>query len=154
MVTEYGRSTIQYIENGLEVGAIGAVLLVVLLLFIFISCILLAFRQVQLWYWRVNCQVKVLENIERNLEEIKHNFPYAKEEAQVISGKEAMERTSDPSAATDRAEPAPAEAQPEASELLSEAAVPERPAVIKPGYNIGKTGKVYAEEVLREQIQF
>ncbi|QIB67856.1 hypothetical protein Ami103574_00370 [Aminipila butyrica] len=154
MITEYGRSTIQYIENGLEAGAIGALLLIVLFIFALLSCIFLAFRRVQLWYWRVNCQVKALENIERNLEEIKHNFPYAKEGAQVTLEEAAMEQPSGLSEVLDRAESTPVEVQQEGTEFLSEAAAPESPAVIKPGYNIGKTGKVYAEELLREQIQF
>ncbi|QAT43966.1 hypothetical protein [Aminipila luticellarii] len=159
MITDYVVSTIQYIENNLQVEAIGAVIIIALILLVLISLIFLAFRGVRLWYWRVNTQVKALEHIDKTLEEIKQNLPESLPEA----SKKEFEAADMEESITEQEVALPeectseaihTEAPNEAPKIVFDKRDKDERTIMKPGYNIGKTGKIYAEETLREQIQF
>lgn len=155
MLTDYVISTIQYIENNLQVEVIGAVIIIALILLMVISLIFLAFRSLRLWYWRINDQMKALENIDKNLEQIKNNLPEslgADTSVQVMEQESIQQKT--PSKEECVAETIQEDIQTETPKIVFDKKDKDERTIIKPGYNIGKTGKIYAEEILREQIQF
>lgn len=155
MVTDYVISTIQYIENNLQVEAIGAVIIIALILLMVISMIFLSFRSVRLWYWRINDQMKTLENIDKNLQEIKQilpdnigmEAPIKVMEADILEQRAPLEEERLTKTTQD-------DKQVETAKIVFDKMDKDERTIIKPGYNIGKTGKIYAEEMLREQIQF
>lgn len=155
MVTDYVISTIQYIENNLQVEAIGAVIIIALILLMVISILFLAFRSVRLWYWRINDQMMALENIDKNLEEIKQILPdnIGRETSMKIMEDEILEQRTPlkEECVTETTQDGP---QTETPKIVFDKMDNDERTIIKPGYNIGKTGKIYAEEMLREQIQF
>lgn len=155
MLTDYVISTIQYIENNLQVEVIGAVIIIALILLMVISLIFLAFRSLRLWYWRINDQMKALENIDKNLEQIKNNLPEslgADSSVQIMEQEIIQQKT--PSKEECVAETIQEDIQTETPKIVFDKKDKDERTIIKPGYNIGKTGKIYAEEILREQIQF
>lgn len=155
MVTDYVISTIQYIENNLQVEAIGAVIIIALILLMVISIVFFAFRSVRLWYWRINDQMKTLENIDKNLQEIKQilpdnigmEAPINVMEAEILEQRTPLEEECLTKTIQD-------DTQVETPKIVFDKMDKDERTIIKPGYNIGKTGKIYAEEMLREQIQF
>ena len=155
MVTDYVISTIQYIENNLQVEAIGAVIIIALILLMVISMIFLAFRSVRLWYWRINDQMKALENIDKNLQEIKQILPdnIGMEAPIKVMEAEILEQRT-PSEEECLTKTTQDDTQVEAPKIVFDKMDKDERTIVKPGYNIGKTGKIYAEEMLREQIQF
>ncbi|MHC1723511.1 MAG: hypothetical protein AB9836_09940 [Aminipila sp.] len=155
MVTDYVISTIQYIKNNLQVEAIGAVVIIALILLMVISILFLAFRSVRLWYWRINDQMKALENIDKSLDEIKQILPAnigLETPMKIVEDKFLEQRTPlKEECVTETTQDEPQEATPK---IVFDKMDKDERTIIKPGYNIGKTGKIYAEEMLREQIQF
>ncbi|MBE6034419.1 MAG: hypothetical protein E7222_06920 [Clostridiales bacterium] len=153
MVTDYVISTIQYIKDVLQVEVIGAVTIIALILLTVVSIIFFAFRNVRLWYWKINEQVKALEHIDKSLEEIKQNLPEIPRIETALSSIEddSLEQAQ---ALTEEGikESRPKNAQ--TPKIVFDKMDKDERTIIKPGYNIGKTGKIYAEEALREQIQF
>lgn len=155
MVTNYIMSTIQYIENNLQVEAVGASIIIILILLVVLSIIFLIFRKTRLWYWRINDQIRTLEQIDNCLELIKQNLPVDLNRQQVvtITGEESFEQTTnlnEESVIKDSL----VETQTEMPKIVFDKKDKDERTIIKPGYNIGKTGKIYAEEMLREQIKF
>lgn len=155
MVTDYVISTIQYIENNLQVEAIGAVIIIALILLMVISLIFLVFRGLRLWYWRINDQMKALENIDKNLEQIKNNLPESLGtglSVEIMQEKSTEQKT--PCMEECVIETIQEDKETETPKIVFDKKDKDERTIIKPGYNIGKTGKIYAEEILREQIQF
>nr|WP_315023830.1 hypothetical protein [uncultured Aminipila sp.] len=155
MVTDYVISTIQYIENNLRVEAIGAVIIIALILLMVISILFLVFRSVRLWYWRINDQMKALENIDKSLEKIKQILPdnIGMGTPMMIMEDEILEQRT-PLKEECVTETTQDDTQTETPKIVFDKMDKDERTIIKPGYNIGKTGKIYAEEMLREQIQF
>ncbi len=155
MITSFAVSTIKYMENYLQVGAVGAIIFIALIVLCVFSLIFLAFRGVRLWYWRVNEQIKALEKIDKSLEEIKQNLPDP-DSISICTNESRDQKTQENSSIAEMITEDCMENQNEtdAPEIYFDNKEKDERAIIKSGYNIGKTGKVYAEEILREQIQF
>lgn len=153
MFTNYVISTIQYIENNLQVEAIGATIIIALILLIILSSIFLVFRKTRLWYWRINDQIRALEQIDTCLELIKHNLSedLNKEATKTLNGAEPLkQKTSLKEESTLKDNQV--ETKNEMPKIVFDKK--DKCTITKHGYNIGKTGKIYAEEILREQIKF
>lgn len=155
MFTDYLISTIQYIKYNLQVEAIGAIIIITLILLVMISIILLICRKIRLWYWKSNEQIEALESIDKNLEIIIKKLPDDFDKGQTLRLTESDNLEEKASLNKE------SEVGTNSVEILKE-----KPKITfdnkdndgriidKPGYNIGKTGKIYAEDILREQIQF
>lgn len=154
MITDYVMSTIQYINNNLQVEAIGAVIVIALILLVLTGLIFLACRSIRLWYWRVNDQIRALDSIDKCLEEIKKNLPESlkKESEGITETENVIEKA--PLIEECTTETMHVEKQTEKPKIVFDKKDKDERTIIKPGYNIGKTGKIYVEETLREQIQF
>lgn len=155
MVTNYVISTIQYIENNLQVEAIGAIIIIVLMLLVILSVIFLIFRKTRLWYWRINDQIKVLEQIDDCVGLIKQNLTVNlnREAAVTTTREESLEQTTalNEEGVTKASQ---GETQKKMPKIVFDKKDKDERTITKPGYNIGKTGKIYAEKMLREQIKF
>ncbi len=154
MITDYIMLTVEYIEKNLRVEAIGAIVILALIITAALSIVFLVCRGWRLWYWRVNDQVAALEKINRKLEELNQAIPNItvlpdvmnennnNSEAVVVditaeSGINIIDKQGDSGTL-----------EPGAQEDFLTCADK------KEGYNVGKTGKIYNENELRQQIQF
>lgn len=186
MVTEYIKSTIKYIENNLQSEAVGAILIVALLIFAVLALVFLGIRRLILWYWRINEQVSVLEKIDIRLQGIEKTLPCME-----VTRQETEEMTAKPEKILKDTEKILADLEKISAKIETPSAIhiqqaeqrycenPKEISITKApkgeqhaiafdkndeepvdanaehsGYNIGKTGKIYVEDVLRKQIQF
>lgn len=152
------------IQQNLQSEVLGVILIGVIMLLSICAVIFLAFRRTRLWYWKVNEQLVLLQNIDVKLDRI-HAGVIRKEkpsvEGQAPQENESTSENADLEASKEETEEAKTEVQQsditEAEAISTEEAektVCEKEKKIKPGYNVGKTGKIYEEDVLRNQIQF
>lgn len=179
MITDFVTSTIRYMETNLQAPAIGAIVTIALIVLAVFGLVLLVFRSVRLWYWKINDQMKALEKIDQSLEEIKQTLPDSsvatvvcpnlttREAGSVAISDIELSETGDKadvqgsyilnSKAEDTREDTETnreKLQTETPKIVFDKQDKDERALTKSGYNIGKTGKIYAEETLREQIQF
>lgn len=178
MITDFVTSTILYMETNLQAPAIGAIVTIALIVLAVFGLVLLVFRSVRLWYWKINDQMKALEKIDQSLEEIKQTLPDSSVAAAASPNLTTTEvgsvammdiellETGDKdiqgsyilnSKAEDTREDTETnrnKLQAETPKIVFDKQDKDERALTKSGYNIGKTGKIYAEETLREQIQF
>jgi L-2-hydroxyglutarate oxidase LhgO len=146
--------TVEYIEKNLRVEAIGAIVILSLIITAALSIVFLVFRRLRLWYWRVNDQVAALEKINRKLEELNQAIPNIKVRSDGIS--ENSSKAEDIALAiTPESSITVLEKQRDGSTLESGEQAPILTCDDKKNrYNVGKTEKIYNENELRQQIQF
>ncbi|MBN7773232.1 hypothetical protein [Clostridium aminobutyricum] len=158
MITKYIMLTVEYIEKNLRVEVIGAIVILTLIIVATLGILFLLFRGVRLWYWRVNEQVAALEKINQKLEKLEDlnqvipslaaPQPILYEESKDFEEEAVLLSKTDNEDHQEIEQPEnQAALQPDVLDLL----VCEEK---KEGYNVGKTGKVYSENELRQQIQF
>ncbi|MGN0711345.1 MAG: hypothetical protein ACI4LO_06245 [Anaerovoracaceae bacterium] len=152
MAAEQVMSTIQ---QNLQSEVLGIILAVIIMLFFICAAVFLIFRKTRLWYWRVNEQVTILQNIDIKLDRINAGLIKRKEEQETEEKIETPEiiETEDKSEAT-LTEPYTEIKACEEADINRTIDINEKPEKAKPGYNISKTGKIYDENILRNQIQF
>lgn len=143
MITDYIMGTVEYIENYFRVETIGAIVILTLIITATVGLLFLLFRSVSLWYWRVNEQVAALERINQKLEELNQAVPnlvapqpILYEESNTFSEEVAEERDNQTAPQMNVQE----------TLIMNEDKIE--------GFNVGKNGKIYSENELRQQIQF
>lgn len=160
MITNYIMGTVEYIENYFRVETIGAIVILTLIISATVGLLFLLFRSVSLWYWRVNEQVAALERINQKLEELNQAVPNLVAPQPILYEQpndfEVFDE--DKEKAINTANSYPQEVAVERdNQTAPQVNVQETLFVNEDkveGFNVGKNGKIYSENELRQQIQF
>lgn len=160
MITNYIMGTVEYIEKYFRVETIGAIVILTLIITATVGLLFLLFRSVSLWYWRVNEQVAALERINQKLEELNQVVPNLMAPQPIL-----YEDPSDFEVFDEDKKKAPITIHTCSEEIAAELDNQTAPQLNRQetlivnedkvdGFNVGKNGKIYSENELRQQIQF
>lgn len=158
MITDYVKSTNEYMKNNLQAETIGVIIIMLLIILIIISIIFIVFRKNRLKYWRINEQIETLESIDKSLKTIKQKLPESFKTETILKStekenkKEKLEKNKTLEECVNEIKPV--DIQIEETKIAFDKKDKEERAIVKSRYNVGKTGEIYAEEILRKQIQF
>ncbi len=156
MITDYVKSTNEYMKNNLQVETIGVIIIMLLIILIIISIIFIVFRKNRLKYWRINEQIETLESIDKSLKTIKRKLPESFKTETILKSTERENKKLEKNKTLEECvnEIKPVDIQIEETKIAFDKKDKEERAIVKSRYNVGKTGEIYAEEILRKQIQF
>ena len=176
MITEFVVATISYVKSNLQAESIAGIVFLFSLAMVFLLAVillLLIFRKTRLWYWKTDEQLKVLQGIDSTLAEIKQGMANVhssidslKDENISDSSPEELDKVEDDKENDDKdnnieetlveTEVSIESEVDNCQETKTDVAVCTSNDEIKHKRepNVGKSGIVYEDDVLRQQIRY
>ena len=165
-------ATISYVERNLQAESVAGIIFFLSLAMVFLLAmilVLLMFRKTRLWYWKTDQQLKALQDIDITLAEIKQGVDNVHKSVESLTKTEidkecSTEEVDNSDDIEDKPDAEPEQNESEKMETVCDGCQENIEDVTKAesqnklghkrGPNVGKSGTVYEDDVLRQQIQY